>query len=159
MGKHQVTSKEADLYLDNKYSSQIYKSAEEFSAMQNKFKIIIMQKGIAGNYDYNIMLYKNSRTEYESNKLFDEAVEETGRSLWTKEAWHNPDCHKICPLGSICNKKLISINNIQFCYGQIYMNIPYELPKQQKYEILSEIYYFAIVEYINCCNIENECML
>ncbi|MCM1270115.1 MAG: hypothetical protein NC247_05750 [Ruminococcus flavefaciens] len=159
MKKYQVTSKEADLYLDNTYSSQIYKSAEEFITMQNKFKEIIMQKGISGDDDYNIMLYKNSRTEYESNKLFDIAVEETGRSLWTEEAWHNPDCHKICPLCNICDKKLISINNNEFCYGQIYMNIPYELPKQQKYEILSEMYYFAIMEFINCCNIENECTL
>ena len=46
MKKYQVTSKEADLYLDNTYSSQIYKSAEEFIAMQNKFKEIIMQNGI-----------------------------------------------------------------------------------------------------------------
>lgn len=60
MKKCQVTSKEADLYLDNTYSSQIYKSAEEFITMQNKFKEIIMQKGISGDDDYNIMLYKTA---------------------------------------------------------------------------------------------------
>lgn len=159
MKKYNVTPKEADLYLDNTYSFKVYKSSEEFIYMQNKFKEIIMHEGIAEDYDYNIMLYRNARTEYESNRLFDMAVEKTGYSLWSGAAWHNANCHKQCPLSSICNKNLFSIDNKLFCYGQVYIDIPYSLPNQKKYEILSEIYYFAIVQYINQCDIKNDCEL
>lgn len=159
MKKNSITSEEADSYLDNTYSSKIYKSSEEFISMQNKFKEIIINEGIAGDYDYNIMLYKNTRIEYESNKLFDIAVEKTGYLLWSGIAWHNKNCHKYCPLGSICDKKLISINNSQFCYGQIYIDIPYKISEQKKYELLSKIYYFAITEYIKKCDIKNDCTL
>ena len=52
MKKNIISSKEADLYLDNTYSSVIYKSSEEFISMQNKFKKILMTDGIPQDFDY-----------------------------------------------------------------------------------------------------------
>lgn len=159
MEKNIVTSEEADLYLDNTYSSIIYESSEEFLSMQNKFKEIIMNEGISRDYDYNIMLYKSAREEYESNKLFEMSVKKIGYSLWSGMAWHNKNCHKYCPLGSICDKRFYFIGNDKFCYGQIYIDVPYKISEQEKYEFLSKIYYFAIVEYIHQCDIKNDCIL
>ena len=158
MKKNIISSKEADLYLDNTYSSVIYKSSEEFISMQNKFKKILMTDGIPQDFDYNIMLYKCAREEYESSRLFDIAAEKIGHSLWSGMAWHDKNCHKLCPLGTVCDKKLFSIGNDKFCYGQIYLDIPYKIAEQKKYEIMSKIYYFIIVEYIKLCNVKNDCI-
>lgn len=162
MPKYVLSAKEAEKYLDNTYSSRIYASQEEFIEVQNELKKILMKQGRKGDtehqteYEINSDLYRFERSLRESCFLFEKAVEGIKESLWQGEAWRNPNCRKTCPYGTACNKKHTTIDGENYCYGQIQIDIPYKLSKRKKYEIMSEMWFFVFVHYIELHIVTND---
>lgn len=58
----------------------------------------------------------------EGKLLFDKAVKKFGNTLWSGEAWRISDCKRKCPFGDMCRKYLVEIDNIKYCFGQLYHN-------------------------------------
>ena len=156
-----ISEKEANLYLDNTYCSIIYKTKEEFIKVQNELKLIIMNYGKNDDSEFNEWLYKTERSMKESSILFKIASETQGKYLWLGKAWRNAECNKICPWGTICGNtvydhKFTTIDGEKYCYGQIEVDLPYQLPHDQKYEIMSEVWEFIYTGYIHLCQFEND---
>jgi len=57
-------------------------------------------------------------------------------------AWRNPECHEICPFGTI-----FTIKDESYCFGQIEKNIPYELSPQEKFDIMHTAWLFILEGY------------
>lgn len=58
-------------------------------------------------------------------RLFDKAVQKYGISLWNKKAWRCRYCFLRCPLGDFCGRcldQIFTIDGVQYCIGQLYMN-------------------------------------
>ncbi len=77
----------------------------------------------------------------EGRLLFEVAEKKFGRILWSTDAWRKKDCKKRCPFGNICKKELVQIDDVLFCYGQLYYrriseNIMIDMTKNKSIKVL-----------------------
>ncbi|MDR0248941.1 MAG: hypothetical protein LBI44_04705 [Oscillospiraceae bacterium] len=155
---------EAEKYLDNSYSSQIYSSESEFIKVQKQLKKYLLENGDTRcngteGWEDNAFIYACKRGHIESGILFDKAVANAGRALWSREARKDSRCREVCPFGVACDKKHISIDGQTYCYGQVYIDIPRKLSEEEKYEVMCDMWAFVFEGYIHTQNIVNDMKL
>lgn len=66
--------------------------------------------------------YAFALLETEGHMLFDITAKKFGFKIWKGKAWKNKTCKRKCPFGDECKKYLITIDNLRYCYGQLYYN-------------------------------------
>lgn len=110
-----------------KYRQLIYKNPAEIKNLEKKcWDNVVKSYPVELNIDDESRKqilehdYNSSVIFAEGQMLFELAAQKFGNKLWSGNAWKNKSCRTICPLGNMCKKNLVQIDNECFCYGQLY---------------------------------------